>query len=79
MTPPSSRQEPPRGGGSLPGLLASLAVLTVIGVTVAEVARNGHVDSVLVGALTVLAFGFLGYGTERTLEGILDRIFGGRR
>ena len=67
MTTPSPRNEPPRLSDRLGSLVVMLAVLTLMGLAIADFANDGKVSEVLIGALLVLALTFGGYGADRVL------------
>lgn len=47
------------------GLIVLLAVLTVVGLTIADFADDGNVHKEWIAALVLIAFTFAGYGADK--------------
>lgn len=54
------------------GLVVAVAVLTIVGLTIADFANDGKVDGRWIGALLVIALTFGGYGVDK----LISRFFG---
>jgi len=52
--------------------LAVLIPLTIVGLAVADFARDGQVDKYLIGALMIFGLGSLGYRIDVLIEKYLD-------
>lgn len=62
--PQPERKQPSR----FRGLIVLLTVLTIVGLAIADFARDGTVAKELVGALVFIALTFGGYGADRFFE-----------
>jgi len=53
-------------------LLGYLIPLTLVGLSIADFARDGQVDKYLIGALMIFGLGALGYRIDTLIEKYLD-------
>lgn len=58
-------KEPPPLNEWMRGLIVLLAVLTVVGLTIADFADDGNVHKEWIAALVLIAFTFAGYGADK--------------
>ena len=66
---PTTRRRSSRGPDAL---LAYLIPLVVVGLAIADFARDGQVDKYLIGALMIFGLGALGYRIDTLIEKYLD-------
>lgn len=63
---------PPQLNEWLRGLIVLLAVLTVVGLTIADFVDDGSVHREWIAALVFIAFTFAGYGADKILGKRID-------
>jgi hypothetical protein len=74
LTPKTKRpSEEPEQQSSSGGLIALLCVLTVLALTVADFIGDEKIDTFLIGAVVVMAFGFAGKLGEGFFKALAER------